>query len=706
MTAQLSPVPVAKFFSNDGFPLSFGQLFTYAAGTTTPQATYVDSTQTTQNTNPIQLNFRGECNLWLDPTKTYKFLLQDLFGNTIPGWPIDNITIGNANPSYSIIPTSDNLYTLGNPTFSWANVYIGANHAPILDTASGNIGYYARTVAEIAASVTPINYSYAPGNVKRYGAALDGITDDHSAFQAADSQCANGGAPIYLPRTSGGLATSVTLTINPNSDATFELGAFVLYTGSSSVPALQIGMSGVVSQWRTYLNLAVFRQTQFVWAAGNSIGILFYNLSNCYIRINYADGFLVGVKTLPSGGNGFQYNDVFLGQLVNNQYGLVISNQTAGYTNQNRWYGGRCNVNNGVNPTISRYGVMITSDDGTSINNNNLFIGTNFELNFANVSGGAEAIPILLVYAQENHFKEIRDEGNSKTGNVGICFRVSNASSENTVEIGYSDYVGYPAWQEQGTAPMSLVDTARDRIFSKPTRLIFSSGAMADRACYYDGATSLHVPTIGHANIGNSGPNVPSSNNVTLQTGSLPAYLQYATGGNLYPSIFIDTSLIKSFVVTKDVNAGFGGRVAVNCYNSSGTLITTAGTVQGNLFNPFGSSGNFGGCFQTGSDSTSDTYFTVASGVAYIRLIFPAYDANMQIRAFKVYAVNSENDAECWPGYEQVVPGANIGTAAPTAGTWVAGRWVYNATPPAAGTVAWICTTGGTPGTWTGLTIP
>lgn len=94
MTAQLAPLPVAKFFDNNGFPLAFGSLTSYAAGTTTPIATYVDSTQTTPNTNPIQLNFRGECNLWLDPTKTYKLLLQDVFGHTIPGWPVDNIPGG------------------------------------------------------------------------------------------------------------------------------------------------------------------------------------------------------------------------------------------------------------------------------------------------------------------------------------------------------------------------------------------------------------------------------------------------------------------------------------------------------------------------------------------------------------------------------------------------------------------------------------
>lgn len=214
MSAQLSPVPVAKFFSNDGFPLSFGQLFTYIAGTTTPQATYVDSTQTTQNTNPIQLNFRGECNLWLDPTKSYKFLLQDLFGNTIPGWPIDNITIGNANPSFNVIPTVDNVYTLGSPSFSWANVYVGANHAPVLDTVSGNIGFYTRTIAEISAGVVPINNVYAPGDLRRYGAISAGDITTALANACAQAQQTDG-ASVYIPAALG-IACTVTAGVTLN----------------------------------------------------------------------------------------------------------------------------------------------------------------------------------------------------------------------------------------------------------------------------------------------------------------------------------------------------------------------------------------------------------------------------------------------------------------------------------------------------------
>lgn len=194
MTTQLSPSPVFRATDGNGAPLYLGQLATYAAGTTTPQVTYKDFTQTATNTNPVILNARGEANVWLDTTKSYKFVLSDQFGNII--YTVDNIS-GSLNPASSIIPAADNLYTLGSPSFSWANVYVGVNHAPVLDTASGNIGYYARTAAETTAGVTPSNFSYPPYDVRRYGAVGDGVTDDTAAFNRAGSV----GRDISVPET-------------------------------------------------------------------------------------------------------------------------------------------------------------------------------------------------------------------------------------------------------------------------------------------------------------------------------------------------------------------------------------------------------------------------------------------------------------------------------------------------------------------------
>lgn len=113
MTTLLSPTTKSRFFDNNGNPLAFGLLTTYAAGTTNKIATYVDSTQTTQNTNPIALNFRGEADIWLVPNVAYKFALTDSQGNTIPGWPIDNIVDSQLITLYGGVDTGiANAYLL------------------------------------------------------------------------------------------------------------------------------------------------------------------------------------------------------------------------------------------------------------------------------------------------------------------------------------------------------------------------------------------------------------------------------------------------------------------------------------------------------------------------------------------------------------------------------------------------------------------
>ena len=81
--AVLTPSPIQKFFNNSGEPLAFGFVYTYSAGTTTPVVTYTDSTAVTSNANPITLNARGECSIWITPNVAYKYVVTDSNNNTI-----------------------------------------------------------------------------------------------------------------------------------------------------------------------------------------------------------------------------------------------------------------------------------------------------------------------------------------------------------------------------------------------------------------------------------------------------------------------------------------------------------------------------------------------------------------------------------------------------------------------------------------------
>ena len=85
----LTPQPKTQFVSAAGVPLSGGKVYTYAAGTTTPQATYTDSTGATPNPNPVILDSRGEASIWLG-SATYKFKLTD--ANNVEIWTVDYIS--------------------------------------------------------------------------------------------------------------------------------------------------------------------------------------------------------------------------------------------------------------------------------------------------------------------------------------------------------------------------------------------------------------------------------------------------------------------------------------------------------------------------------------------------------------------------------------------------------------------------------------
>lgn len=65
--ASLMPNARQQFFnSSTNTPIANGYLYTYAAGTTTPKATYTSAAATVQNANPIRLDARGEATVFWD----------------------------------------------------------------------------------------------------------------------------------------------------------------------------------------------------------------------------------------------------------------------------------------------------------------------------------------------------------------------------------------------------------------------------------------------------------------------------------------------------------------------------------------------------------------------------------------------------------------------------------------------------------------
>jgi hypothetical protein len=109
-TVALAALP--QFFDNTGDPASGGLLYTYAAGTLTPLATYTDRAGGTPNANPVVLDSAGRADVWLAVNTPYKLILKDSLGNTLD--TVDNYYAG-ADPAQlttaGIVPSTGGTYT-------------------------------------------------------------------------------------------------------------------------------------------------------------------------------------------------------------------------------------------------------------------------------------------------------------------------------------------------------------------------------------------------------------------------------------------------------------------------------------------------------------------------------------------------------------------------------------------------------------------
>ena len=191
--AALTPTPKQQIYGSDGNPLVGGKIYTYAAGTTTPLATFTDAGGLTANTNPIILNSLGQANIWLAPSSSYKFSVYTSADVLL--YTVDNI----ATPiDYLSLVTS-----LASP--------------PPIGSTAPNTGAFT-TLAATTGTITTVNCTTVNATTVNAATvtATGTVTAETLTFEGGGSMT-KPPEPGIQPITASVAANALTVTLNPTT---------------------------------------------------------------------------------------------------------------------------------------------------------------------------------------------------------------------------------------------------------------------------------------------------------------------------------------------------------------------------------------------------------------------------------------------------------------------------------------------------------
>lgn len=276
---SVTPSPIggfaAQFFDNNGQPLSGGKIYTYAAGTTTPQATYTSAIGVTPHANPIVLDSAGRVpsgEIWLTDGLVYKFVIETAAAILIGTY--DNISGINSNFVNYTVQQEVQTATAGQTVFNLTtinytpntnslsvyvdgvNQYVGDSYLETdINTVTFTSGLYLGAEVKFTTSVQATSnatdaslVSYEPPfagstatnvenklaqyvSVKDFGAVCDGAADDAAEIQAAIDYVKNNGGGTVTANGTSLVSTPVVVPVG----VTFLFNVLKPTTSSNSV---------------------------------------------------------------------------------------------------------------------------------------------------------------------------------------------------------------------------------------------------------------------------------------------------------------------------------------------------------------------------------------------------------------------------------------------------------------------------------------
>ena len=575
--------------------------------------------------------------------------------------------------------------------------------------------------------------SMAVFNVRDYGAEGDCVvtrgttnivvgTDDTTAIKAAIAAAAAvGGTVVFPPVETTWLAGyQTTDQIDVPGNVSLQMHAPIVYNGAGGEAALVINSDLADQVIGLRHELRAVRAQRSTWASETDVGIVIQHVYNCNITIQQADYFTIGCQLTAADNHGVAYNTFTLGRLTNGKIGLdLYAGLNGGWVNENVFLGGQFSTDSDVNLDKSRYavrihaaggrtpGAAVSGDDGYPCDAN-VFHKPSFEINAGGLTGGAEAVPLLILDGRHNKFYDCRNEGNSAT-----FMRVSGDSFNNYASTTYGGgEIDWTAVEDTSITPTTVKHASwLQTVYGAQPVALFPD--LPSRAVPYDGDGNINVP-----GLMGGGSDAAFTRQVagTITDG----YIELDALSHL--GMKVDCRWVKRFVHVcgqEDYDAGppivGPGYTHVRCYDSSGVQLDPynyteapliAGSLRGGVWSK---TGYWGGAYVIAEPGTGHEPSIIVVTNPIVESIYVGVggvDYPTRISSWRL----STDDIRLPAAWTDFPDNTDLPCAvqAPASGTHPVGRHVLNASPLPGASAGWVCTVAGTPGTWkaSGLVMP
>ena len=684
MTVNLSPLAGAgqQFLDDSGNVLTGGKLYSYAAGTTTPQTTYTSASGVTAHSNPIILNAAGRVatgEVWLTAGSNYKFVLYTSTDVLIASW--DNIT--------------------------------GINGTGITSNAI-NVEYDPSGVGAVPTNVqAKLRESVS---VKDFGAIGDGVADDTAAFQAAidafkPTSIGVEGLPnksinIYIPV--GVYLITAPIEVYSGINLYGEGAASTLKAGPSLTTQILELVDTINGQCRwVSISSLNFEGTGSVRAIKSTTGIFLnsiiknntFNIGYC-IDLNVAVTYTQSVSLI---------DNISVGPLE--QFLAIFGNRNL-IENFNKESG-----------TGSNSDPIIYAKNCSELLIRNVLIEGAGSVNKVPIRFEDSTFTIQQIWFEIGNTNGYSIEFDNSVGYIynEIRYIIKNlrklkVSNNSRIYIDYYDDDGGDDGINQTLEIDATSSVVIDQYFGRRFRDIYKLDKIKSQLKINRAQISTGIVANGYLRV-NSTKYIGGNR---LINPSFEAGIYGWTAGAA-PTISVEPSEVSLGLMMRLTWATAGSRTLTQSFTINAAQVGVPMTFTGLVKPVAGDVGAWAsitatgaGLVGSGSDGfmsfaslgegwqlVSQTITPLAAGTLSVGFAFFNHTEALVDNASFGYGIEGEPDRSTFGSFELNNRTFTTGPAAPVSGTWKVGDRVFNSAPSIGQPKSWVCTVAGTPGTWT-----